>query len=208
MSQKDNILQELKELNASLPHQPGNIYQVPAGYFDGLADQVIARIKAMEVADSNEELELLSPFLNNISRKMPYQIPQGYFENINTVVGRENKKPAKLVVLNPRRTWLRYAAAAIVTGLIVVLTGYYFRGHKDEGMRVMAKLTRDVKKMNETQKENLLNFIDAGTSGNEVAQVAPDNKTTIKILIQGVSEEELKDFQEQTEDVEDVLMTN
>jgi hypothetical protein len=46
-------------------------------------------------------------------------------------------------------------------------------------------------------------------TGTETAQVSPDNQSTeIQKLLQDVSDEELKNFQEQSEDVEDVLMTN
>ena len=137
---------------------------------------------------------------------MPYTVPTGYFENITIPVREE--KPAARVVSFKRKTWLQYAAAAVLTGLIVLLVGYTFGGHKDKGMRVMAKITRDVKKMNEVQKDNLLDFIDAGMSGNETAQVATDTKNKIKNMIQDVPDEELKDFQAQTEDLQDVLMTN
>ena len=63
--------------------------------------------------------------------------------------------------------------------------------------------------MNDTQKDDLMDFIDAGMNGDETAQVNTDNKADeVKNLLKDVSDEELKDFQEQTEDVADVLMTN
>jgi hypothetical protein len=46
-------------------------------------------------------------------------------------------------------------------------------------------------------------------NGKETARINPDNKSNeVKDLLKGISDEELKDFQEQTEDIEDVLMTN
>ncbi|MEI9913058.1 MAG: hypothetical protein WDO71_27555 [Bacteroidota bacterium] len=39
------------------------------GYFEGLADQVLNRIKALETEDAAEELGYLSPLLNSISKK-------------------------------------------------------------------------------------------------------------------------------------------
>src|SRR5262245_60805691 len=81
MAQKDNILQELNELESSLAGQlPQNTYAVPAGYFEGLASQVLNRIKAMEASTAAEELSYLSPMLNSISRQMPYEVPAGYFD--------------------------------------------------------------------------------------------------------------------------------
>ena len=83
MAQRDNILQELRELESSLTNaSPSDIYRVPGGYFEGLASQVLARIKALEAADAGEELEALSPLLSSIGRETPYQVPQGYFSGL------------------------------------------------------------------------------------------------------------------------------
>ena len=89
------------------------------------------------------------------------------------------------------------------------MAGYlYMNDRKESGKQVMAKVTKDVKKMNEVEKDKLMDFIDAGLSGHETVQVSPDTKTNIEQLLEDVSEEELKDLQEQTEDIEDILMTN
>ena len=49
MNQSSNILQELKELQSSLADKAlGNTYAVPEGYFEGLAREVLNRIKALE----------------------------------------------------------------------------------------------------------------------------------------------------------------
>jgi hypothetical protein len=60
-----------------------NIYRVPEGYFDGLAEQILNRIKAIEVNNAKEELQYLSPLLAGISRKTPYTVPDGYFKNLS-----------------------------------------------------------------------------------------------------------------------------
>ena len=42
-------MNELADLGSALAnHDPQNIYAVPAGYFEGLADQILNRIKALE----------------------------------------------------------------------------------------------------------------------------------------------------------------
>jgi hypothetical protein len=56
-------------------------YQVPNGYFDSFATQVLARIKAGSV-----EEEELSPVFSRISRVMPYQVPEGYFDELSPVL--------------------------------------------------------------------------------------------------------------------------
>ncbi len=301
MIPKDNILQELSELNSSLPINQQNVYSVPAGYFDGLAAQMLNHIKAMEAANAveelghlspmlsnmskqvpyvvpqgyfdglpakaiqsvlesndyqtakeemetlspllsglkkemtfavpqgyfeglaekaihsvhksndnetaKEELATLSPLLNGLKKEMPFAVPQGYFESLTENISREENKPAAKVISLISRKWFRYAAAAVVIGIIVTTGFILIGGEKEPGGKALAKFTRDVKKMDDTQKDDLIDFIDMNAK--ETAQVDIDNKTNeVKNLLQGISEEELKDFQEQTEDLEDVLMTN
>ncbi len=258
MTRKDNILQELQELNSVLATAAvQEVYSVPAGYFDGLAAQVLKRIKAMEAENAVEELALLSPVLGNLSRQMPYSVPAGYFEGLagnayqlaqgnndqlttkeelatlspllsglkkempysvphgyfesltQNIAAQENKPVARVLSFTSRK-WFRYAAAAVITGMIVT-AGFLFLGgaEKETGGKALAKFTRDVKKMNEVQKDNLMDFIDAGMIGNETAQVSPGTRTDeVKDLLQGISDEELQDFEEQTEDLRDVLQTN
>ena len=256
MTQKDNILQELKELNSRLADKTvQNVYSVPAGYFENLAAAVLARIKALEANNIAKELEFLSPYLSRLEKQMPYSIPEGYFEKlptdllnsvskdsltakeelasispllsslkkenpytvpdgyfdrISTIHQKEEKQRAAKVVSLFSRTWFRYAAAAVVTG-IIILTGFQlFTTEKEPGGKALAKFTRDIIKMDDQQKDDMIDFFDAGLDGKETAQVNTDAKNSqeVKELLEGVSEEELKDFQEQTEAIEEVLMTN
>ncbi|MBN8878677.1 MAG: hypothetical protein J0I32_14115 [Sphingobacteriales bacterium] len=83
MPQSAIILQELQELNSSLtPHAPVG-YQVPESYFEGLATQILQRIRAMEAATPDEELAHLSPLLAGISRQSPYTVPADYFTSLD-----------------------------------------------------------------------------------------------------------------------------
>ena len=81
MAQKDNILQELRELNSSIArigNQP--VFTVPEGYFDNLATEVLKRIKASETE------EALPAIFNQLSKNNPYQVPAGYFESLESRV--------------------------------------------------------------------------------------------------------------------------
>jgi hypothetical protein len=254
MTQKDNILQELKELNSNLAGHAQQVYSVPEGYFEGLISELLKRIKAMEAGNAGEELGHLSPYLKSAGTKMPYQIPAGYFEGlaetaiavaksnddrgakeetetISPLLGSlkkqmpysvpdgyfetitqkrvaEKNKPATRVISLHQRKWFRYAAAAVVAGLIAVTALLVFN-KREKSEIILAKVKKDVKKMDESQKENLIDFIDAGMTGEETAQVNTQPKSNeVKELLKGVSEEELKDFQEQTEDLEGVIMTD
>ena len=84
MTNRNTILNELADLGSMLAtHDPQNIYAVPAGYFEDLADQILNRIKALEANDAKEELSYLSPFLSNVSKEMPYSVPAGFFQDLS-----------------------------------------------------------------------------------------------------------------------------
>jgi hypothetical protein len=84
MTNRNTILNELADLGSDLKdHNPQNIYAVPAGYFEGLADQILNRIKALEATNAKEELTYLSPLLSNVSKKMPYTVPAGFFQDLS-----------------------------------------------------------------------------------------------------------------------------
>lgn len=81
MAQNNNILQELQGLKSILADKTiQNVYSVPVGYFEGFANNILNRIKALEAKNYSEELNYLSPMLNTISKEMPYSVPDGYFE--------------------------------------------------------------------------------------------------------------------------------
>lgn len=83
MTQRDTISQELQELKSILADTGfQNPYQVPAGYFDGLADEILNRVRALETTSPSEELAALSPLLSSISKKMPHSVPAGYFDTL------------------------------------------------------------------------------------------------------------------------------
>jgi hypothetical protein len=98
MTKKDNILQELKELQSSLAKtEPQNIYHVPTGYFEDLADKMLNRIKALEAKTATEELSYLSPLLNSISKKIPYSVPAGFFDSLEKTIKEVSKNDSDVL---------------------------------------------------------------------------------------------------------------
>ena len=79
METRSTILNELREISPTVA-QAGNTmpYQVPQGYFEGLAAQILNRIRT-EAMNAKDETETLSPLLGSLSKKMPFEIPSDYF---------------------------------------------------------------------------------------------------------------------------------
>ncbi len=77
-------MNELAVLGSVLAnYDPQNIYAVPDGYFESLANQILNRIRALEATNAKEELSYLSPFLSNVSKETPYSVPAGFFQNLS-----------------------------------------------------------------------------------------------------------------------------
>ncbi len=110
----DGIRAELQaRIIASNFIAPQSNFDVPEGYFENLPINILAKIKAQENNVVFTEMEGLSPTIANIGNKNVYSVPQGYFENL--VV--PTNASAKLVKIGSRSIF-KYAAAAVITGLL------------------------------------------------------------------------------------------
>jgi hypothetical protein len=116
-----------EELRSFFPHLhplKGNVFSVPDGYFESFADTVFQKLKTPESAE--EELRRLSPMLYALKDNV-FSVPAGYFESLaENVTGRLQPKPARIVTMKKINSWWKYAAAAIVTGVIAVTSMQIF----------------------------------------------------------------------------------
>ena len=76
MENRVNILNELREISPVLAQMEAGLpYEVPQGYFEGLAEQILARVKA----------EAIPPVLE-AARNNPYSVPDGYFDELPGII--------------------------------------------------------------------------------------------------------------------------
>src|SRR5690349_24827069 len=120
MESTSAILNELKELSPTVA-QIGQTtpYQVPQGYFEGLAAQILRGIKG-ENLSASEEIEMLSPLLSALSKKTPDEVLAGHFSDITANVMTEVRPDAKVIRMNLARRIIRYAPAGVVAGNVMV----------------------------------------------------------------------------------------
>lgn len=103
----------LNSLDKTMP------YSKPNTYFEELPENVVAGIKAVDFV--NEELENLSPLMSSLKNKRVYEVPVSYFDTVaGTVVSRIKQQTARVVALQFRKRVMRYAAAAVVTGIMAI----------------------------------------------------------------------------------------
>lgn len=197
----------LSKLNKKIP------YTAPAGYFEELAGNVTDGAKAIELV--NEELENLSPLMNSLKGQNVYAVPPGYFDDLADVVlaTAKQQQPAKVVSMKWGPKVLRYAAAAVVTGLIVTAGWLYtnntpiIKASED----TVAKETQNaVKKITD---EELVKFIETEDNlVDEPAATATTNEeidaTDVKEMFADVSDEELQQYVEDTTPENNNSITN
>lgn len=84
MENRTPILDELQSIAPAVAHNPQTPYQVPAGYFEGLAGQMLQLVKAEDMVPP-----VLQQAVNN-----PYTVPPGYFEQLAAQILQKVTTPA------------------------------------------------------------------------------------------------------------------
>jgi major membrane immunogen (membrane-anchored lipoprotein) len=132
----DNILEKTIYL-PSFGNAPVSKPDVPEGYFENLATSILQKIKAKAEETPAEELKNLSPLLYSLKSEQVFTVPNGYFEGFaDTVVSRINTRQQAKVVSFASRTRLifKYAAAAVITGLVAVGSFLALQKSDDPGL--------------------------------------------------------------------------
>jgi hypothetical protein len=197
-----NSVEETFLLSSVVGGLPKKIpYVLPAGYFENLLANIIEKIRASELP-AHEEIASLSPLLSGLKNRSTYAVPDGYFASL------ERKKEETKVISILHRPWFRAAAAAVVAG-IFILAGFLFYDKGPSAKTPIARVSKEIRKMNDSQKDELMDLMDMGLSGKETVKTSVPAKTKeIRRLLQDIPQQELEELEQQTEDIQDVLMTN
>ncbi|UAY52356.1 hypothetical protein [Ferruginibacter albus] len=159
----DNISKEMKAA-------------VPEGYFDDLSNQILNRIKQQNES-SDEEIKSLSPLLHSIKGEQVFRVPANYFQSLPDIVLAKTKpQPAKVISMHKRNSFIRYAAAAVITGALAVGV-YKFTGSNHTGVQ-LASLDPTVEtgiKMNQQQFDDALNNLPADAITNYLEKYGNDD---------------------------------
>lgn len=222
MIERNTILEELRSLNSQLTFPPENLYKVPEGYFEGLADRIMVRINSED--DANKEIAELSPLLNSLSRQMPYSVPDGYFkpadpasqkeeeissllhdlrekhtysvpekyfEQLPSVLLEKVKVNTARVVPFSQRKWMRYAAAAVITGIIAGILIFKNGDSIDPDRSSMVWIEKNTKKVS---KEEINSLISLAITDSTNTIVKSTTKDDIKNLVKDIPEKEIQDL--------------
>ncbi len=201
MEGRQHILDELSGISPLLAGmERGNVLPVPEGYFEGLADAILLRIRSAN--DINAELETVAPLLSTISREQVYTVPAGYFNEAK--FGVQDRAVdiagtgAKRFQLKLSGKWLQYAAAAVFAGVLV--TGaFLFTEHKktvkvDYEQYSHVDIPSALDKISDEDLEKYLNTRDHQAAVRKEPSPLTMELPEVKANVHLLSDEELTDY--------------
>lgn len=205
MEGRNEILTELLEIAPFLGKE-GALkvpYVAPAGYFEDFADILMYRIRfeadgfgEINNVSSPEEIAEFSPLLAGLKNKNPYQVPTGYFQNLNTKVRVVENIPTKLVTIpGSNRTRkisfpmkiVRYAAAACIIGMIGITT-FNLTHHQ---------ISDPINGLTTVSDQDMANYLDI-----DDVHWTPDNTSSLETSTVNLSDNDIHDLLGSVPDVE------
>lgn len=146
---------------------------VPQGYFDTLSDSILSKIKAQQsIQTVAEELNELSPVLAGLSKENLYEVPAGYFENLSAGIT-EKTTETKVVSMFSRKVWIRYAAAAVLFGMIAFGINFFISQSTISGPDIpIAKTEEQInKELAKISDEEIINYLKMTSDSKDVAAI-------------------------------------
>lgn len=95
-----------------------NVFKVPTHYFAHIEEEINGRLRIETASLTNNSSKESGKLLAIIGNKNVYTIPAGYFENVADAAKEKLHKPAPVVSLYRKKSFVSYAAAAVITGII------------------------------------------------------------------------------------------
>ena len=200
-----NYFAELSDIILSvvqLPLSAKSPYPAPpAGYFDGLATSILSKIivqnPVSEPYEVQRELEEIEPLLAGIPRVNVYRAPDNYFDSFTVPVA--IKKPATIKKINRSANWLRYAAAAVVIGIIAI--GILFLINNNGASQNESIFTGSyAKALSKVSDRDLVNYLENIPSDADFTPVSQEGNSGInseslfKSWLNNVSDNEIQNY--------------
>lgn len=187
----DAVVEKIKSFPAVSFLTAQNPYTVPQYYFETSPAIILRKVK--EGTQNNEvfdELEQLSPVLNTIGKNSVYTVPHGYFDTLGLKAIEGAKRP-KAVLLGSFSKAIRYVAAAVIIGLVVVGM-FLFIGKGDS--KGLGNAKAEVKNLSE---QEIVDFLKTSwPTENVVMTVGNKNvkESDIKRSLSKMSDQEIQQF--------------
>jgi hypothetical protein len=190
-------------------------FSAPEGYFDQPGEyfsKLMGKAGVEAVAPLAGAEEPLSPLLAGLRDKAVYQVPEGYFDGLaDSILIKTGKQSgqARIVSVGLGRKWVKYAAAAIVAGMIVMggWLGLHHSAAPGGTGDYASVLSKELYKATDQEIQNYLEDQDDHTLNDVVTNSSATleiNDSDARNLLGEVPDEELKTYAEEHGAIKDV----
>lgn len=184
----------LKNINTISSEFNKDKLSVPEGYFENLSSSILEKIRSLNQT-AEQELRTLSPMLYSIQNENVFTVPTGYFRNLeNAILDRVIEKPqAKVVQLKKRDSVWKYAAAAVVTGVIGLSSLMMFNASQSSGGKADNSISSSIQTASQFKNEQQINAEIATLADDEIIKYLEKtgNEVDNEVLATSVNENEL-----------------
>lgn len=198
----DEVMSKIQLPFTQLPLTP----PAPA-YFEGLAGNILSKIKSNgtiveEYNDVNEELTSLSPLLASIKKVNVYTVPTHYFANFKVAIpAAQEKKP--VISMHPPVRWIRYAAAAVVIG-VVAISGIFLFKNDPTGSSTAAMYPKDDSIiLSSVSNDAIASYLKQSPANMDISAPLDENKINpgnlTEQLLQDVSAADIQEYLQENE---------
>ena len=153
--------------------EKNNLQKVPEGYFDSLPDKILSKIKVEKNESATEEIKALSPALFYLKEENTFAVPENYFDDLSDrILNKINGKEREVVSISSVKKWWKYAAAAVITGVIAISSLQIFNhtsnSNKKEIIAASASIPDYIKESSQYKTPEKLNQGIASLSDDEI----------------------------------------
>lgn len=155
-------------------------FKAPEDYFEHLSNKVLTNLEQDTAIDQ--------PF-----KSLPQEVPAGYFDALPGNILNRVKTATPVVNLQPRKkSWVKYAVAAILTGLIALSGITYFTKSDQAGdgtASVDAQVSKSLQSVSEQKLEQMVNTLANETVSEKTPQPATTTTAKTEALVAGLLQE-------------------
>jgi len=213
----------LRDISRSMPNF------VPAGYFDGIAEHFFSKLNEHLEESVEAEIHAISPLLGELRKKQVFEVPEGYFNQVQDTINlsKEEDSRPKIVPIINRKSWISYAAAAVVITFIAAATWFLVKQNSQTQPSTDIAKTSVENKANDSAIRSALPMVSddaiAAYLDNEEEAIGPivsdddynnsmailnADESDFKFLLHDIPDDEIQQYLKENPGSKDDLSTN
>jgi len=207
-AENDSVFEEMEAISPLLNTiNKKTLYSIPDAYFETFLKTVSEKTLTNKAENDSvfEEMETISPLLNTINKQPVFSVPDGYFNDVTFTAPVTARPAAKVVSLGTnRRKFISYAIAAVIATIMAV--GIFLITGKESTNSIASSEVHNQNQVKNLTDEEIEVFLKTNAPNEVLSSVLPNagKENEIKKSISKMSDEEIKDFLQETGEADEI----